>query len=304
MRPLRELVVPLVAIACLVLGCHGPTRGGPDRAPELFVHTPDLVSDFEHHELFSAVGDSRCRVRGFVAQLEHTSFRDPSTDEQVPVAGAEPAVLEAFRESISLLRVRDGARVSVDVRESCVDLDGTDSGPVSGAAVSLVPREPLEDGWYVFRVDIAAIEAAGLPIAGSEEVAFARVRWGSALSWTTTIVSRDVDSWIIGGELSEPVAEGFWPTPSFEVRYAGEPVSCTSGDTEIGFGGVCPIPPEGTEIEIELLAAGINTPSGAPLSVQQFSYADALAADVDGNGSSSLPVEPDFAMELALRGAP
>lgn len=298
----RGLLVPAVAIACLVLGCHGPTRGGPDRPPRLFLHARDLVSDFEHDELSTpSEGDWRCRVPGFIAQLEHLAYSDPSTDAVIPAAGTEAAVMDAFRNSVSLLRVRDGARVPVDVSDRCVGLDGSDRGPLGG--VSLVPREPLEDGWYVFRVDIAAIEAAGLPIAGDEEVAFARVRWGSALSWTNVVVSRDLDSWIVGGTLSEPVAEDFWPTPSFEVRYAGEPVSCTAGDTEIGFGGVCPIPPEGTEIEIELLAPGITTPSGAPISVVRLPY-----AEVTGEGfatdTSTIPVEPDFAIELALRGAP
>lgn len=326
------------AMTLLLVGCAPQhTVGGPPPSgwepgpgyapPQVHLFTADMVSDFAGStDAWNGFGFSECAPRGFVIGMSHTYAPPVSGDPPVgrPLEGEERrGVLSALEDGISLIRVRDGASVPVRVQEGCVDVNGTVRSlqPTDAVFRSLVPSEPLEDGWYVFRADLSLLRATGLPfsvershypVTGQEvveDILYARVRWGSAASWARVVFSRGSSQWQVAAVASQPALEVGRTT--VEVIYDDEVVPCAppavADDAEVVATGVeCPaeiLEAEAADrtIHITLRETSLALPSGAPATTLSVPF-DAYWRPNDA--TVAVLFAPEFAMEFVRNGAP
>ena len=309
----------ILTIAWMLGGCSTWEPGPAYSPPRVEMFTDDMISDGPR---WSGIGFAQCQPSGFVVGLSHLHAPPPPGEHgwRYLDNAERDAVIRALEEGMSLIRVRDGARVPVHLREGCVSVSGEEHLLLDGDALfrALVPREPLEDGWYVFRVDLAPLRATGFAFEHDDsldhrtgeravdDVLYARVRWGSQPSWARVAFTRGSPRWTLAAVLSE--ASPGSALPSIEVRQDGEPLACVDvHDTGGGYGVAveCPsgelgLPPRGTTVELTLHGTDIRRPSGAPAGALTIPYDELFHPN---DSSTAVLFEPNFAMDLIRDGA-
>ncbi|MEC7522849.1 MAG: hypothetical protein VYE22_23440 [Myxococcota bacterium] len=282
---------------------EGPEAPGYER-PAVALGVGDFVSDVAR-----ADGDRAFWPTGVVALSVALSSLDtaPAGDPPVPGALAPGPAAEAVFDGMALLRVRDGARVSTRGATGLVDLSGrevVDDG-VFPFRYSLVPEEALEEGWYVFAVDLREVEAllgnAAIrhpTVSSSGTVVFARVYWGARPMWVRGSVdcSSSPGTCGVSATLSQ-ASEALEGT--LTVAYDGRAVDCASPRaTPYGLTLDCPAAPDGTVVEIDMVSDVAVSPLGARLT-----SGDDVAVVVTLSGQSAAGlVAPELGLSLLPTG--
>jgi hypothetical protein len=155
----------------------------------------------------------------------------------------------------------------------------------------VVPRVPLEEGWYVLRADLSAVLALEPPdpvIEGPRRgsVLHARVYVGSRPMWYSMTVHCGVHEGVSGRScaylfwLTEPMLANdlYEAAASIRVLYQGAQVTCpplpggqADGETRIQAFG-CPEPVEGAPVEVSMPYAPIPDVRGEAEAVVSFVY--------------------------------
>lgn len=283
--PTRTTAWGAVCILITASSCSGmhahPDAGGTPVDPTVYeppvalIYTPDLVSRFEQF-------DRGLWVAGLNSALAFT-LTHFAPDPEGPLAGrpageAQSLITSAILAGITLVRVRDGVSVPGEARQGLFDVTGAEQalGVLPGehqeaAPFSFVPSGALEEGWYVFRVDLSGARAF-LPIEFADrrpwqregDVLFARVYAGSRPMWGRASVSC---------AFSVPRCEiGVWFTEStaaeaavVTIRYDGVVVDCSPTTLPHGIVMTCPDTPDGTRIAVDFESTTIVDVDGEPL---------------------------------------
>src|SRR5690606_30518042 len=99
------------------------------------------------------------RYSAFAVLLSLISARAPD-GSCLPLSRAtQEAVIREILSGMSLVRLRDGAIMAAEAKQGFFDLQGVERLHESRYVFSLVPESiaSLEDGWYVFRVDLSGL---------------------------------------------------------------------------------------------------------------------------------------------------
>lgn len=305
----RTLLALSVAIQALAIGgctgAHGRTDAGTrvdagrdagpgwepcivERADHVGLYTPDLVSNVEVYDNLYWQADNRYSALTVV--LSGITPRAADGSCLPSNAALVERVGNAIASGMSLVRLRDGAIVPASPRSGFFDLTGAERAHESTLLYSLVPDEieALEEGWYVFRVDLSPLHAMpelsfepeqGQAREGS--VLYARIYKGSRPMWrlaSAECSSRD-SRCTIGVALTESLSATLSGTVS--VRYDGSPVTCTfAGAAVFGISVECPYTAHsehgGSVIEVDFVSTAVVDPSGRPLTTD-----DGVAARIE-----------------------
>lgn len=271
--------LPELGLCALMLGgCGGWEPVEIPRADLVSLHTPDLVSNVE---VWDPVYTARYSPHAaFAVYLDTLTPRSLDGRAAPHTATFASAVERAIFGGMTLLRASDGATIPAEPRGGFFDLTGTEQRtdvPYAFSLVPTVPIESLEEGWYVFRVDLSGLDALPDVVVEPAErqsregrVLYARVYRGSRPMWRHA--ATDCGSWtsecrigVVATEASTVPLEG-----TLEVRYDGELVTCTPvGSSEHGVGVACPHTQHnengGTVIEVDFLSDMLVGPNGESL---------------------------------------
>jgi hypothetical protein len=319
------LAVPLLALVSSCSAWHAEVDGGIWEPPTGWdplhytppmarIYTPDLVSRFEEPDSTIWGGGS---VTAFSFTLSH--INPPSTDgRSVATFSPERRVLflEAVQNGMSLVRVSDRAVVAAETRAGLFDTGGAEQplnrlpgDYLNTIPFSLVPTVPLDEGWYVFRVDLTDA-ATFLPIAFVDDrtwqregnVLFARVYHGSRPMWRYSAINctdTPAPRCAIGVSSTEPVTSRDLGT--IRVTYDGAGVTCPASGASSPYGTsvACPPAPPGTLVEIDFESGVIVDPMGRPLVP-----GDGISSvvEIDARGGAAFP-DPTLALDIVRTGS-
>lgn len=309
--PITSIATALVLCACSsppvrVIEDTGPAPEGPETPgydrPAVALGVGDFVSDMARVD-----ADRAFWPTGVVALSVTLSSLDtaPAGDPPVSEALAPGPAAEAVFNGMALIRVRDGARIEARGATGLVDVSGREAidDGVFPYRYSLVPEEALEEGWYVFAVDLTEVEAllGGSPtrhpaVSSSGAVVFARVYWGARPMWVRGSVdcSSFPETCRVSATLSQ-ASEALEGT--LTVAYDGRAVDCASPSVSpYGLTVDCPPAPDGTVIEIDMASDVAVSPLGARLT----SGDDVAVVTTLAGQSAGAPV----AAELGVRFLP
>lgn len=259
----------------------------------LRLSSEDFRSNFETRNRIPNPAIPRSSKRGPTLTLEVSGFRPPEAISQQDFATYTSHVRqveELLQEGLSLTRVSDGQSTPVDieVRPGWFDLQGRGPDPEFRVqpGYSVVPKNQLREGWYVFRADLSKALQLGiyrpqLEGARINDVLHARIYVGSRPMWWNLFVqcrrfkaegTEESSKMPICGfvfELTEVIDPATFEegSKSIRVRYDNQDISCVlneksspSGENSVRV--ECPQPKLGTKIEAILSSPTIADPLG------------------------------------------
>ncbi len=266
----------VLLLSAITVGCdvHPHTPPNPELTMGLRFSCADFSSDFGSRASPSGLPDRR-GVLGvnWVGVLDAAAHRDAET---------------YFLAHMHLVSLATGAEVAGHGSRGMVRIDGENAeeftATVGGsAAYSFVPDGPLADGWYVFVVDTREWVAThpyvtiGIEPTGSgvveDAIMYARIQVGERPTWFATYAScgstGDHPGCILGPILTDPASGA---SPVFVVLADGavDP-ACRETRDESGWSWLCPNYPDGTLVELRLVAEGGVRPIREGLAEHQLS---------------------------------
>jgi len=290
MRTGLQLGIVIVALA----GCASPPPSAGSSSFLRFTLVPaDWVTDFGSQEGAGPVPRPSALVVYWDGDVDEAASLHP--DEYLPGA-------------LSLVSIATGRRVEGSVLPGIHRHNGEAFVGPDGAiadAVSFVPAEPLEDGWYVLAADLAdwhLISPDGVTYTGGayleEGKMYARVRVGAGPTWYMSYLGCGSPGVYGGGgctigvRWSEPVPDVEPSTFAIEAdgrRFDGCRLS-TRTETELWWD--CLYSPEGTELTIRL----VDTDLIRPLSEEAVVHSIINPGD---DSVTPFPVVPRFGIDIA-----
>lgn len=285
---MRALLPIAVLAMASTVGCVFDEDYRPNVAMEASFVAPDFASDFEERAWPESAPDRRA-----VLGIMWTGYVDTATWR---------AADEYFVSHIQLVSLETGARVAGHgvigmARTNGAAAEALEHTRETGGAYSFVPDAPLTDGWYVLLVDAAewsnhtpfvAHDPRGVL---EDDTLYQRVHVGVRPTWYATYTScselGDRPGCIVSAELTDPVDVA---PSSFELLVNGalDP-SCTDSVGAGYRGWECPLFPEGTTVEVRLVAPG----SVEVLDVTSQRLTTPF-------GASRTPTAPRFGIDVAL----
>jgi hypothetical protein len=206
-----------------------------------------------------------------------------------------PRLDETAMGGLSLERIEGGQRIPVNAKpvRGFVDPSGRGPEPMYEGGYSLVPNEPLEEGWYLFRADLSEVLERGPrnpTIEGPRrgDVLHSRIYIGSRPMWHTLHVGCGPATGSNGRAcsysfiLSERIdaQRVYAAAESIRVLYDDIEISCPPlpeglGDRETTVAlHACPEPREGTRVELAMRSELIPDVRGRTDTVVEFVYGE------------------------------
>lgn len=303
----------VILMTLLLSACQSPESGPPWVAPEARVFTPDLVSSFEAWDpttggagTWDEATDVQLTRPAFAVYV--SSFELPPEDGSMGPGHRPDSFLEAQMQvqllgGLALFRMDDGSRVEADARHGCLDLTGeVVCGSSDGYFVSLVPREPLSEGWYLFRADFSVLNGYGIHVTfdqarHADEVAYARVHVGSLPAVSSIRIERDdVNSTThFTALLTERIPTELQATSRLAVEFDGAPADCELTSDALAFRAACPLPPIDATVRARLDGESIPDVEGTFAREVEIPAAGLYESD---DGVVRMDVVPAFGLDL------